>query len=377
MKKLKTIISVIIAICLLAAAVLLGLIFMGVVNLPQKNSEESIEESEIEEGKTNKTESTDEWEIIFKGFEFKVKKKGKALVHESGCLNIRSCEEYLIQIDVDDTDVEEFWENRAEKTENMKKAGSEIELEPQKITVDKKEYIEYRLIIDSTYYEILLSGAGDGKHIMGIAVFDGIDMTNLDENGREEHYETAISEITTILKKAKPTDKKDDAAGSGWEEKTSLKDLEEDTIKKGETSVSYKLPEGFIFYSENIGGKGYYSEQDDAYVETSIIQSPSSTASEYAESKSLAGISPITSEGEFEVNGLKYYYYSYSVKRVESDEEKYEYKFAAYTDLEGGDIYLITGYSQTAIEIMEAQYFKSFMEIKASKTPETPETAEK
>ena len=70
---------------------------------------------------------------------------------------------------------------------------------------------------------------------------------------------------------------------------------------------------------------------------------------------------------------MKYYYYSYSIKRVESDEEKYEYKFAAYTDLEGGDIYLITGYSQTATEIMEAQYYKSFMEIEESKTTETAE----
>lgn len=373
MKKFKIIISVIIGICVLAVVVFGGLLFMGVVNWPQKNSEHSIKESQRPESQTDETELADEWEIIFEGFEFKVKKKGKAMVHESGCLNIRSRDEYLIQIDVEDSDVEEFWENRVSKTEKMKNAGNVIELEPQKITVDKKEYIEYRLVIENTYYEILISGTGDGKRIWGIAVFDGIDMANLDEKQRDDYYESAISEITTILKKAKVTDKKDDIAGSGWEEKEPLADITEDTISKDEISVSYKLPEGYIFYTENIGGKGYYSEQDDAYVQTSIIASPSSTAKEYAESKSLAGISQITSEGKYEINGLTYYYYSYSVKWVEDDEEKYEYKFAAYADLDGGDIYSITGYSQTNPEIMDAQYYKNFMEIKESKTSETAE----
>ena len=98
------------------------------------------------------------------------------MVHESGCLNIRSHDEYLIQIDVEDEDVEEFWENRVSKIEKMKNAGNIIELEPQKITVDKKKYIDDRLIIENTYYEILISGIGDGKRIWGISVFDGIDM---------------------------------------------------------------------------------------------------------------------------------------------------------------------------------------------------------
>ena len=344
---------------------------MGVVNLPQKGTEKTQEAGKTQGSPNN--QDIDEWEIVFKGFEFRVNKKGKALIHESGCLNIRSREEYLIQIDVEDKSVDEFWEKRQAKIRGMKKAGNTFELEPQKITVDKKEYIEYRLKSDNKFYEVLIGGAGQGKRIWGIAVFDGIDMAKLNEKQQAAYYEEAISEMTSILAKAKPTDKKNDIAGAAWEEKVQISDITEVTITKEEIAVSYKLPEGYTFCTDNITGKGYHSEQDGADVLLSIIYKSSSTAKEHAQSKSLAGISQITSQGQCTINGITFYYYSYSVKWMEEDEEKYEYKFEAFADLEGDGVFSISGYSQTNPEIMNAEYYKTFMEINESKRAETTE----
>ena len=64
-------------------------------------------------------------------------------VSGTNVLNIRSRDEYLVQIDVIDKDIDEFWDNRDTKVKDLEEAGFEVILEPRKITVDGNEYVEY------------------------------------------------------------------------------------------------------------------------------------------------------------------------------------------------------------------------------------------
>ena len=371
MKKIKKIVSMIIIFCVLSAAFMCAMIFMGVVNLPQEENQSTVE----------KSEETEEWEIVFEGFEFRVKQKGLALIHESGCLNIRSRDEYLVQIDVVDKDIDEFWDNRDTKVKDLEEAGYEVILEPRKITVDGTEYGVYRITcenergveVDKTYYEILLKGVGKGKRILGIAKFDAIEMDSLDEEQRNEYYDIAITEVTGIVSKAKATDKKDDELGTGWEKREPIEPLKTDTISKDTTSVSYDLPEGYNLCVVNEFGKDYYSEEEKTDVAIAVQKYTSLTAKDMADSKSLAGISKDLSEGEYDVNGQKYYYYTYSVKRIEKDCDRYAYFFVAYTDLDSGDIYMVASFSEENEKVLNKEYFDTFLDIEETEIPETAE----
>lgn len=97
MKKYKEIICIIIAVCVLAASAFAALDFMGVISL---GSVHSAEEETIQDEISNTEVSP--WHIVFKGYAFSVKPIGTAIIHESGCLNVRSCDDYLIQMDVED-----------------------------------------------------------------------------------------------------------------------------------------------------------------------------------------------------------------------------------------------------------------------------------
>lgn len=72
---------------------------------------------------------------MFKGYAFSVKPVGLAIIHESGCLNIRSCDDYLIQIDVEDKTMADFWDNREQRKKNIEDAGYVMELEPEKFEI--------------------------------------------------------------------------------------------------------------------------------------------------------------------------------------------------------------------------------------------------
>lgn len=90
MKKFKKVLYVIISVVIFAGAIAAALDFMGVINL--KNHDQTEDE----------TLYSELWHIVFKGYAFSVKPAGIAIIHESGCLNIRSTDEYLVQIDVED-----------------------------------------------------------------------------------------------------------------------------------------------------------------------------------------------------------------------------------------------------------------------------------
>lgn len=82
-----------------------------------------------------------------------------------------------------------------------------------------------------------------------------------------------------------------------------------------------------------------------------------------AESKNNAGISRVIREGSREVNGVTYYYYTYSVMFMKKKEKNCSYHFCAFADLENGDIYSIHGFADNNPEITEETNYYDFMNI--------------
>ena len=168
MKKFKKVLYVIISVVIFAGAIAAALDFMGVINL--KNHDQTEDE----------TLYSELWHIVFKGYAFSVKPAGIAIIHESGCLNIRSTDEYLVQIDVEDDSADDFWNDRDGRVQHMKESGYTMEQYPEKIRVDDREYIRYIVSMkeergaeyDSSYFCVLISDAGDDKRFLTVVRFD-------------------------------------------------------------------------------------------------------------------------------------------------------------------------------------------------------------
>ena len=379
MKRYKKIIYVILMICILTGSVFAALDFMGVVNLNTINAKFGEDKSATEnETNTNKPEP---WHIVFKGYAFSVEPVGLAIIHESGCINIRSCDEYLIQIDVEDGTAEELWNGRDERVKNMEASGYVIELAPEKVKLQGREYIRYiiRLAnergadVDNTYFYVLVSDAGDDQRFFTVIKFDEIDIASLNVKEKDEIYQKAVDEVTSIVAGAVPTDETNDMAGSYWQE-TQLVDTENSATDKGnnidvdnitneDTTVSYKLPEGYILTSDDLSGKKYYSENDKINVMISVVPYTWMTAADMAERERGAGISKVIKSGQYEVSGVTFYYYTYSILYIRGGKRSITYHFKGYADLKNGDIYSVYGFADGNPAAMEPYTYADFMKI--------------
>lgn len=170
MKKCKKIVCAIVIACILAGAAFVALEFMGVIDLNSARKTEEKSETE-QDGNKIADDETEPWHIVFKGYAFSVNPVGLAIIHESGCLNIRSCDDYLIQIDVEDKTMADFWDNREQRKKNIEDAGYVMELEPEKFEIQGKEYIRYIASLanergakfDRSYFYQLICDAGEGS----------------------------------------------------------------------------------------------------------------------------------------------------------------------------------------------------------------------
>ena len=379
MKRYKKIIYVILMICILTGSVFAALDFMGVVNLNTINAKFGEDKSATEnETNTNKPEP---WHIVFKGYAFSVEPVGLAIIHESGCINIRSCDEYLIQIDVEDGTAEELWNGRDERVKNMEASGYVIELSPEKVKLQGREYIRYIISlanergadVDNTYFYVLVSDAGDDQCFFTVIKFDEIDIASLNVKEKDEIYQKAVDEVTSIVAGAVPTDETNDMAGSYWQE-TQLVDTENSATDKGnnidvdnitneDTTVSYKLPEGYILTSDDLSGKKYYSENDKINVMISVVPYTWMTAADMAERECGAGISKVIKSGQYEVSGVTFYYYTYSILYIRGGKRSITYHFKGYADLKNGDIYSVYGFADGNPAAMEPDTYIDFMKI--------------
>lgn len=389
MKRYKKIIYVILMICILAGSVFAALDFMGGVDLNFRNKkfgeDVSVTENEADsnsntENETN-TNNPEPWHIVFKGYAFSVEPVGLAIIHGSGCINIRSCDEYLIQIDVEDGTAEELWNGRDERVKNMEDSGYVIELAPEKVELQGREYIRYIISlanergadVDNTYFYVLVSDTGDDQRFFTVIKFDEIDIASLNVKEKDEIYEKAVDEVTSIVDGAVPTDETNDMAGSYWQE-TQPVDTENSTTDKGnnidvdnitneDTTVSYELPEGYILTDDDLSGKKYYSDIDRVNVTISVVPYTWMTAADMAERERGAGISKVIRSGQYEVNGVNFYYYTYSILYIRGGKRSITYHFNGYADLENGDIYSVYGFADDNPAAMEPDTYADFMKI--------------
>lgn len=379
MKRYKKIIYVILMICILTGSVFAALDFMGVVNLNTINAKFGEDRSATEnETNTNKPEP---WHIVFKGYAFSVEPVGLAIIHESGCINIRSCDEYLIQIDVEDGTAEELWNGRDERVKNMEASGYVIELSPEKVKLQGREYIRYIISlanergadVDNTYFYVLVSDAGDDQRFFTVIKFDEIDIASLNVKEKDEIYQKAVDEVTSIVAGAVPTDETNDMAGSYWQETQSVdtensatdkgNNIDVDNITNEDTTVSYKLPEGYILTSDDLSGKKYYSENDKINVMISVVPYTWMTAADMAERERGAGISKVIKSGQYEEKGVTFYYYTYSILYIRGGKRSITYHFKGYADLKNGDIYSVYGFADGNPAAMEPDTYADFMKI--------------
>ena len=379
MKRYKKIIYVILMTCILTGSVFAALDFMGVVNLNTINAKFGEDKSATEnETNTNKPEP---WHIVFKGYAFSVEPVGLAIIHESGCINIRSCDEYLIQIDVEDGTAEELWNGRDERVKNMEASGYVIELSPEKVKLQGREYIRYIISlanergadVDNTYFYVLVSDAGDDQRFFTVIKFDEIDIASLNVKEKDEIYQKAVDEVTSIVAGAVPTDETNDMAGSYWQETQPVdtensatdkgNNIDVDNITNEDTTVSYKLPEGYILTSDDLSGKKYYSKNDKINVMISVVPYTWMTAADMAERERGAGISKVIKSGQYEVSGVTFYYYTYSILYIRGGKRSITYHFKGYADLKNGDIYSVYGFADGNPAAMEPDTYADFMKI--------------
>lgn len=373
MKRYKKIIYVILMICILAGSVFAALDFMGVVNLNTIN-EKFGEDMSTTENETN-TNKPEPWHIVFKGYAFSVEPVGLAIIHESGCINIRSCDEYLIQIDVEDGTAEELWNGRDERVKNMEDSGYVIELAPEKVELQGRKYIRYIISlanergadVDNTYFYVLVSDAGDDQRFFTVIKFDEINIASLNVKEKDEIYEKAVDEVTSIVAGAVPTDETNDMAGSYWQETqpvdTGNSATDKDSITSEDTIVSYELPEGYILTDDDLSGKKYYSDIDRVNVTISVVPYTWMTAADMAERERRAGISKVIRSGQYEVNGVTFYYYTYSILYIRGGKRSITYHFNGYADLKNGDIYSVYGFADDNPAAMEPDTYADFMKI--------------
>lgn len=405
MKRYKKIIYVILMICILAGSVFAALDFMGVVDLNFRNKKfgEDVSATENENGAN--TNNPEPWHIVFKGYAFSVEPVGLAIIHESGCINIRSCDEYLIQIDVEDGTAEELWNGRDERVKNMEDSGYVIELAPEKVELQGREYIRYIISlanergadVDNTYFYVLVSDTGDDQRFFTVIKFDGIDIASLNVKEKDGIYEKAVDEVTAVVAGAVPTDETNDMAGSYWQETQPIENfatdndnnigadnitgadskvnknsddnssendiLIKDSITNEDTTVSYELPEGYILTDDDLSGKKYYSDNDKVNVMISVVPYTWMTAADMAEREHRAGISKVIRSGQYEEKGVTFYYYTYSILYIRGEKRSITYHFNGYADLKNGDIYSVYGFADDNPAAMEPDTYADFMKI--------------
>lgn len=370
MKKCKKIVCAIVIACILGGAAFVALEFMGVIDLNSAQKTEEKSETE-QDGNKIADDKTEPWHIVFKGYAFSVKPVGLAIIHDSGCLNIRSCDDYLIQIDVEDKTIADFWDNREQRKKNIEDAGYVMELEPEKFEIQGKEYIRYIASLanergakfDRSYFYQLICDAGEGQRFFTSIRFDEIDIDALSGAERAEVYEKASDEAVAIVVGAVPTDETNDMTGAYWQENDAMETGVVDSVVNGDTTVSYEIPENYSLQNEGLSGKTYYSDSDKITVVTSIVPYSWMTASDMADRKTRAGISKVTEEGQCEVNGVTFYYYTYSTLYIKDGKKNITYYFNAYADLKDGNIYTVSGFADDNPDVMDRDTYYSFMNI--------------
>lgn len=357
-------------------AVFMGLWFMGILSFGEKGGS-GTETAGQSEGQGRV------WEIVFKGMKLTIPEKGKACIHESGCMNIRQKDDYLIQIDIEDDTIENMWARMDNKKKTLTESGYRIDKEPEWTSRESQEYIRYVISMADergsdfgrSFFEVMLMPADEGRHFLAVARFDGINIEGLDAKGRGYMYDEAMEAALKILDQAVPTDENDDEAGTFWMEDENIHPdqsyLLEDFIsdEDGKWAVSYRLPENSQIISDNAAGKTYLDTNNQIYIQASVTDYTWETAQKKAQKLADTVLSRLHSRGEIKVNDRIFYYYTYSVLEYGKKKKKTHYYFHGFCDLENGDIYSIYGRADDCPMALDEMYYMDVMDITESTIP--------
>ncbi len=345
-------------------AAILGLWFMGVLSFGGRDEETVPAE-------TAAAEDRESWEAVFSGMKFFLPKQGMAAVHESGCLNVRQKDEYLIQIDMEDDTIEDMWARMEDKKKVLTDSGYRIEKEPEWIDGTDSPHIRYVISMADergsdfrrSYFEVLLLPADGQRHFLAAIRYDGIDVEALREKQRESLYDEAADVAADILKRAVPTDEEDDLPGTFWMEDENLDPggnlLAGDCMTDGDDgwSLSYRLPPDSQLVSDNVAGKTYLDTKHQIYILLDVTDYTWETAKQKAQSLAQSELSRIHDQGQVEVGDYTFYYYSYSVLEYGEKEKLLHSYFHAYCDLKNGSIYSVYGYADDCPMALEPGYY--------------------
>ena len=355
-------------------AVFLGLWFMGVLSLGEKSISKT-EGEEIAAGGIDEKERV--WEIVFLGMKFTIPQKGIALVHESGCLNIRQNDHYLIQILIEDETIDDKWEHMEQKRESLIESGYRMEKEAERLTDNERDCIRYVISMgqergsayDRSYFAVMLAPTDDGRHFLAVIRYDGLDVERMDEATRDKVYEEAFADAEAVLDAAHSTDEREDEVGSYWMEDKNLGPepyMTEDTIiyGDGQYRISYHLPDYCQLIADDISGKRYLDTVNLVYISTDVLHYTWKSAKDMAKSFAESELSRIDTEGEVTVNDRVFYYYTYSVLEYAKNKTETLYYFHAYCDLDDGSIYTIYGRAENYPAAFKETYYLDWMDIR-------------
>ena len=351
-------------------AVFMGLWFMGILSFGETSRTET--ETTEQNEKQNRV-----WEIVFKGMKLTIPQKGKVYLHESGCMNVRQQDRYLIQIDIEDETTENMWAHMDSKKESLTESGYRIDREPEWITAGEAKYIRYVISLedergsdfDRSYFEVMLMPADAGRHFLAVVCFDGIDIETLDVKARDHIYDEAMGATVELLADAAVTDECNDEVGTLWMEDKNIDPnqtyISEDSLSCGDGKwiLSYRLPENSQIISDNIAGKTYLDTDNQIYVQVSVTNYTWETAEKKAQKSADSVLSRIHTQDEIKVNDRTFYYYTYSVLEYEKKKKETHYYFHAFCDLENGDIYCIYGRADNCPMALDEMYYLDVMDI--------------
>lgn len=367
--RMHKVFSIILIVALLAGTVFMGLWFMGTISFANRDEDDqAVREIVSEEEK---------WEIVYGGIKLSVDAAATAYIHESGCLNIRLEPEYLIQIDIEDGTIDDFWEEIESRMSSVVASGYRMESEAERFMRGNREYIRYMVSLDQergaefdrSYFQVLLTNADNDRRFFVCIRYDEIDVEQLDDEAQMLLYDEAFDVTDQIIATAVKTDAQDDEIGSLWTSDKPIGSKKEylfqDTLEydDGNLQLGYNLPASSYLMSDNISGKTYLSEQEKIYITVSVTDYTWLTAEDMALMQISAGISRVNEQGQVDVNGKTFYYYTYSVMNSSKQEKSYQYNFHAYCDLDNGDIYMISGWAYDNEAAMDSSFYEEVMTI--------------
>jgi hypothetical protein len=366
MGKMKNKLLVCAGVFVVALTAFFSLWLMGVITFSDR------ETAENEEGAAEGSVNDEEWSIVYGGLNFFVDGESTAYIHDSGCLNLNMNRGYLIQLEVEDKTVDDFWDNRKANMQKILSSGYQEELAPEKKTYDEREYVRYVLSLDDgdglTYYMAVFTPRDESSRFFVCVKYDDTDVAAMNEIEKSRLYDESMELVDEIFANAVKTDQPDDEIGSLWMPDISstaslaLSDvISEDTLEYGEHKITYLLPENCQKQEGALIGNNYVIDSDLVHFNVCVWENSYNSAEEKAKIHDSSGISALSSQGSVEVGNNTFYYYSYSVMKGSKTEKKYTYNFVAYCDLGDNAVYEIFASSNENEEVMDYSYWTEVM----------------